>query len=58
MYNFGLHYPIFGSEIPCPHCRQTNLALTLTGTYLCLRHGSFEADSLSSELVHLPSEWD
>jgi len=55
MYNFGLHYPIFGPEIPCPHCRQTILALTLTDTYLCPRHGPFEADSLSNELVHLPS---
>ncbi|MDE5076046.1 MAG: DUF2396 family protein, partial [Trichodesmium sp. St5_bin2_1] len=36
----SLNYPIFGPEIQCPHCRQTILALTLTDTYLCPRHGA------------------
>ncbi len=53
--NLGLQYPIFGPEISCPHCRQTIPALTLTDTYLCSRHGAFEADPKSGELIHLPS---
>ena len=53
--NFALQYPIFGSEIQCPHCRQTSPALTLTDTYLCSRHGAFEADPHTGELVHLQS---
>jgi uncharacterized protein (TIGR02652 family) len=53
--NFALQYPIFGPEIQCPHCRQTIPALTLTDTYLCSRHGAFEADPQTSELVHLQS---
>jgi uncharacterized protein (TIGR02652 family) len=53
--NFALQYPIFGSEIQCPHCRQTIPALTLTDTYLCNRHGAFEADPETAELVHLQS---
>ncbi|WP_295614700.1 TIGR02652 family protein [Chamaesiphon sp. GL140_3_metabinner_50] len=53
--NFALQYPIFGPEIQCPHCRQTISALTLTDTYLCSRHGAFEADPNTSELVHLQS---
>jgi uncharacterized protein (TIGR02652 family) len=53
--NFALQYPIFGPEIQCPHCRQTIPALTLTDTYLCTRHGAFEADPHTSELVHLQS---
>ena len=53
--NFALQYPIFGSEIQCPHCRQTIPALTLTDTYLCNRHGAFEADPNTGELVHLQS---
>ncbi len=48
-------YPIFGPSIPCPHCRQTIAALTLTDTYLCPRHGAFEADPEQEELVHLQS---
>lgn len=48
-------YPVFGPEIICPHCRQTIAALTLTDTYLCSRHGAFEADPKIEELVHLPS---
>jgi uncharacterized protein (TIGR02652 family) len=61
--NFALQYPIFGPEIQCPHCRQTIPALTLTDTYLCARHGAFEADPHTSELVHLQSSrhwcwWD
>ena len=53
--NLILQYPIFGSEISCPHCRQTIPALTLTDTYLCSRHGAFEANPKTEELVHLPS---
>ncbi len=52
---FASHYPIFGPEIQCPHCRQTIPALTLTDTYLCSRHGAFEADPHTGELVHLQS---
>lgn len=51
----GLQYPIFGPEIQCPHCRQTIAALTLTDTYLCPRHGAFEADPKTGELIHLQS---
>jgi uncharacterized protein (TIGR02652 family) len=53
--NFALQYPIFGPEIQCPHCRQPIPALTLTDTYLCTRHGAFEADPNTGELVHLQS---
>lgn len=53
--NPGLQYPIFGAEIECPHCRQAIPALTLTDTYLCPRHGAFEADPKTEELVHLQS---
>lgn len=55
MINPSLQYPIFGPEIPCPHCRQTIPALTLTDTYLCHRHGAFEANPKTEELVHLQS---
>ncbi|MGF1479663.1 MAG: TIGR02652 family protein [Cyanophyceae cyanobacterium] len=55
MMNPSLHYPIFGPEIRCPHCRQLISALTLTDTYLCPRHGAFEADPRTEELVHLQS---
>jgi len=55
MANLALQYPIFGPEIQCPHCGQTIPALTLTDTYLCQRHGAFEADPQTSELVHLQS---
>jgi uncharacterized protein (TIGR02652 family) len=63
MVNPAYQYPIFGPEIQCPHCRQTILALTLTDTYLCQRHGAFEADSTTGELIHLQSgrhwrQWD
>ncbi|AFY38351.1 hypothetical protein Lepto7376_2049 [[Leptolyngbya] sp. PCC 7376] len=51
----SLHYPIFGAEILCPHCRQTIQALTLTDSYLCDRHGAFEANPDTEELVHLQS---
>jgi uncharacterized protein (TIGR02652 family) len=50
-----LQYPVFGPEIHCPHCRQAIQALTLTDTYLCPRHGAFEADPKTEELVHLQS---
>lgn len=53
--NLGLQYPIFGPEINCPHCRQVIQALTLTDTYLCPRHGAFEANPETEELIHLPS---
>lgn len=53
--HLSLHYPIFGTEIICPHCRQKIPALTLTDTYLCDRHGAFEANPDTQELVHLPS---
>lgn len=55
MLNPTLQYPIFGPEILCPHCRQPIPALTLTDTYLCPRHGAFEADPNTKELVHLQS---
>ncbi len=55
MQNPGLQYPIFGSEIQCPHCRQAIPALTLTDSYLCNRHGAFEVDMQSHDLVHLQS---
>lgn len=48
-------YPIFGSEITCPHCHQTIAALTLTDSYLCPRHGAFEADPKTGELNHIQS---
>lgn len=53
--NTGLQYPIFGPEIACPHCRQSIPALTLTDTYLCPRHGAFEANPDTKEIVHLQS---
>ncbi|MEB3231718.1 MAG: TIGR02652 family protein [Leptolyngbyaceae bacterium] len=55
MMSISLQYPIFGPEIQCPHCRQTIVALTLTDTYLCPRHGAFEADPKTEDLVHLQS---
>ncbi|ATS19261.1 TIGR02652 family protein [Synechococcus sp. PCC 6717] len=55
MLSSGSHYPIFGPEIRCPHCRQVISALTLTDTYLCPRHGPFEADAKTQELMHLQS---
>lgn len=53
--NPTLQYPMFGPEIQCPHCHQTIPALTLTDTYLCSRHGAFEADPNTGELFHLQS---
>ncbi|MEM9567237.1 MAG: TIGR02652 family protein [Cyanobacteria bacterium P01_E01_bin.34] len=47
--------PIFGSDISCPHCGKTIPALTLTDSYLCERHGAFEAEPDTQELVHLQS---
>ncbi|NJN20524.1 MAG: TIGR02652 family protein [Leptolyngbya sp. RL_3_1] len=55
MVNPALQHPIFGPDIRCPHCRQTIPALTLTDTYLCTRHGAFEADPNTNTLVHLQS---
>ncbi|MBD2178296.1 TIGR02652 family protein [Pseudanabaena sp. FACHB-1998] len=56
-------YPIFGSEIKCPHCRQIIPALILTDTYLCPRHGAFEVHPNNKDLIHLQSDrqwrlWD
>jgi uncharacterized protein (TIGR02652 family) len=53
--NPAFQYPIFGPETQCPHCQQVVPALTLTDTYLCPRHGAFEADPQTAELVHLQS---
>ncbi len=53
--NFSAQYPIFGPEIQCPHCHQPIAALTLTDSYLCPRHGAFEADPKTGDLVHLQS---
>jgi uncharacterized protein (TIGR02652 family) len=63
MMHAVLQYPIFGPEIHCPHCRQVLPALMLTDTYLCHRHGAFEANSETAVLVHLQSgrhwrQWD
>lgn len=55
MIEVALQYPMFGPEIQCPHCRQTIPALTLTDAYLCPRHGVFEADPKTGDLVHLQS---
>ena len=55
MIEVALQYPMFGPEIQCPHCRQTIPALTLTDAYLCPRHGAFEADPKTGDLVHLQS---
>ncbi len=55
MSSSGSQYPVFGPEIPCPHCRQPIPALTLTDSYLCQRHGAFESDPKTGELVHLQS---
>nr|WP_283753938.1 TIGR02652 family protein [Roseofilum acuticapitatum] len=55
MINPVFQYPVFGPEIQCPHCRQTIPALTLTDTYLCPRHGAFESDPKTKELVHIQS---
>jgi uncharacterized protein (TIGR02652 family) len=55
MLSPSLQFPIFGPEIACPHCRQSIAALTLTDTYLCPRHGAFEADPQVGTLVHLQS---
>lgn len=55
MIDLVSQYPIFGPEIQCPHCRQTIAALTLTDTYLCPRHGAFEANPKTGELMHLQS---
>jgi uncharacterized protein (TIGR02652 family) len=56
MINLSFQYPIFGSEIQCPHCRQVIQALTLTDSYLCDRHGAFEANPETEELIHLQSD--
>lgn len=53
--SLGFTYPIFGPTIACPHCRQPIEALTLTDSYLCHRHGAFESDPNTRDLVHLQS---
>ncbi|NJN31645.1 MAG: TIGR02652 family protein [Synechococcales cyanobacterium RM1_1_8] len=63
MINAVSQYPIYGPEIRCPHCNQPIPALTLTDSYLCNRHGVFESDPETKELVHLQSgrhwrQWD
>jgi len=63
MSNLNLQYPIFGAEILCPHCQQTISAITLTDSYLCQRHGAFEVEPNTNDLVHLSSnrrwrQWD
>ncbi|NEP16778.1 MAG: TIGR02652 family protein [Leptolyngbya sp. SIO4C1] len=55
MINSASQYPIYGPEICCPHCRQVIPALTLTDSYLCPRHGAFEANPDTQELVHVQS---
>ena len=55
MINPALQYPIFGPEIQCPHCHQIIPALTLTDSYLCSRHGAFEANPETKDLIHLQS---
>lgn len=55
MFNVNSQYPPFGPEINCPHCHQTIPALTLTDTYLCDRHGAFEVNPETKDLVHLQS---
>jgi uncharacterized protein (TIGR02652 family) len=55
MMSLASQYPIFGPEIHCPHCRQIIPALLLTDTYLCPRHGAFEADPKTEDLVHVQS---
>ncbi len=55
LMSIAFSYPIFGASIQCPHCRQQISALTLTDTYLCHRHGAFEADPQTEDLVHLQS---
>lgn len=55
MLGSASQYPIYGSEIQCPHCRQTIPALVLTDSYLCTRHGAFEANPETQELVHVQS---
>ena len=51
----SLQYPLFGSEIPCPHCQRMIPALILTDAYICSRHGAFEVEHNSQALIHLQS---
>lgn len=55
MLGSASQYPIYGPEVQCPHCRQTIPALLLTDSYLCSRHGAFEANPDTHELVHVQS---
>ena len=55
MLGSASQYPIFGPEVQCPHCRQSIPALLLTDSYLCNRHGAFEANPDTQELVHVQS---
>ncbi|OIP78392.1 MAG: TIGR02652 family protein [Oscillatoriales cyanobacterium CG2_30_44_21] len=56
MVTLSQQYPIFGSEINCPHCLQAIPALILTDTYLCARHGAFEVHRNAQALIHLQSD--
>ena len=63
MLGSASQYPIYGPEVQCPHCRQTIPALVLTDSYLCSRHGAFEANPDTQDLVHVQSgrhwqRWD
>lgn len=49
------NYPIFGSEIQCPQCHRTIPALFLTDTYICPKHGAFETNPNTHELIHVQS---
>ena len=55
MLGSASQYPTYGPEIQCPHCRQPIPALLLTDSYLCTRHGAFEANPTTKELVHVQS---
>ncbi|MEM9087295.1 MAG: TIGR02652 family protein [Cyanobacteria bacterium P01_F01_bin.53] len=55
MLGSASQYPIYGPEIQCPHCRQSIPALLLTDSYLCTRHGAFEANPETEALVHVQS---
>jgi len=48
-------YPIFGAEIHCPQCHRMIPALFLTDTYICPKHGAFEANPNTNELIHIQS---
>lgn len=55
MLGSASQYPIYGPELQCPHCQQPIPALLLTDSYLCSRHGAFEANPDTLDLVHVQS---